>query len=200
MTPANTSTSRLLAHAAVALASLATTVHAVQPLHSGTIAAPKTTPSAAPPVAPAAARAALPGSVPATLPPPSSLPGRAPLALGAVPAPTVKPPGGQRAHAASGTQTEDDIYVGIRRQVQGVNAPGTATPQVRPGAGTSPHVASTTGRKTARGGGDDELDELEVERRKVQGVNMPGATAPQVRPGAGTSPNTGRSAAPLRLP
>ena len=98
--------------------------------------------------------------------------------------------------AGPGTQTEDDVYVGKKRQVQGVTAPGTATPQRRPGAGVSPNTGSTAAKKTARAGGDDDLEDLEVERRKVQGVTKPGSTAPLLRPGAGTSPNTGRSAAP----
>jgi hypothetical protein len=140
------------------------------------------------------------------------------------------------ASAGPGTQTEDDIYVGKKRQVegvttpastspspksgagtspntarsaapsatavppknqvQGVNTPGTTTPQLRPGAGASPNTAALAARKNARAGGDDDLDELEVERRKVQGVNMPGTGAPLLRPGAGTSPNTGRSTEP----
>ena len=103
-----------------------------------------------------------------------------------------KPLNSTQAATGPGTQTEDDIYVGTKRQVQGVNTPGTTTPQVRPSAGTSPNTGASTGKKTARTGGDDDLDDLEVERRKVQGVNMPTTGAPQVRPGAGTSPNTGR--------
>lgn len=103
-----------------------------------------------------------------------------------------------------GTQNEDDLYVGIKRSagdnrtpVQGAKpltpqgplaAPGAAP---RPGAGTSPN----TGRK-ARSGGDDELDELEVERRKAQNLPQIGTGAPQPRPGAGTSPNTGSTARP----
>jgi hypothetical protein len=92
-----------------------------------------------------------------------------------------------------GTQTEDDVYVGKKRTVQGVNTPGTVL-QVRPRAGTSPN----TGRQVGRSGGDDDLDDLEVERRKVQGVNAPGTTTPLPRPSAGTSPNTGRQDATLR--
>lgn len=88
-----------------------------------------------------------------------------------------------------GTQTEDDVYVGVKRQVQGVNTPG-ATLQIKPGAGTSPN---TTGKQNARAGGDDDLDDLEVERRKVEGVNLPNMGTPQPKPGAGTSPNTGRN-------
>ena len=138
--------------------------------------------------------------------------------------------------AGPGTQTEDDVYVGKKRQVQGVTSPtaatpkpllpggtapntglssapvsatptktpmpgvttpGTAAPQPRPGAGVSPNTAASAKKKTALTGGDDDLDDLEVERRKVQGVNTPGTTNPQLRPGAGTSPNTGRSAGPL---
>lgn len=86
-----------------------------------------------------------------------------------------------------GTQTEDDVYVGVKRQVQGVNTPGS-TLQIKPNAGTSPN---TTGKKNARDGGDDDLDDLEVERRKVEGITLPSMGAPQPRPGAGTSPNTG---------
>ena len=89
-----------------------------------------------------------------------------------------------------GTQTEDDIYVGVKsttkRQVQGVNTPDTL--QIKPSATTSPNTGNTH-----RAGGDEDLEELEVERRKVQGVNMPGMGAPQIKPGAGTSPNTARS-------
>jgi hypothetical protein len=101
---------------------------------------------------------------------------------------------GSASFAGPGTQTEDDIYVGKKRQVQGVNTPGTSAPLLRPGAGVSPNTAAAAKKKTARAGGDDDLDDLEVERRKVQGVNMPGTGAPQIRPGAGTSPNTARGA------
>lgn len=117
--------------------------------------------------------------------------------------PAPLPPGGTRA-STPGTQNEDDLYVGIKRSagdnrtpVQGAKpltpqgplaAPGVAP---RPGAGTSPN----TGRK-ARSGGDDELDELEVERRKAQNLPQVGTGAPQPRPGAGTSPNTGSTARP----
>ncbi len=119
-----------------------------------------------------------------------------------------------------GTQTEDDIYVGKKRQarnaaettvqpgvagvagrpVQGFKAPGTATPQPRAGAGVSPNTGLGADGKKARSGGDDDLDDLEVERRKVQGVNTPGTTTPLPRAGAGTSPNTGRVVAPSALP
>lgn len=92
-----------------------------------------------------------------------------------------------------GTQTEDDVYVGSKRTVQGVNTPGTVL-QVRPRAGTSPN----TGRLVGRSGGEDDLDDLEVERRKVQGVNAPGTTMPLPRPSAGTSPNTGKTDAAMR--
>lgn len=130
-----------------------------------------------------------------TAPLPAPVPGKdAPRAAAA------KPPVNTRAATGPGTQTEDDIYVGTKRQVQGVNTPGT-TLQVRPSAGTSPNTGVAAAKKTARSGGDDDLDDLEVERRKVQGVNTPGTAAPLPRPGAGTSPNTGRSAAePAVLP
>ena len=122
-------------------------------------------------------------------------PTKMPAALGAVPVKPVAPISSQRAATGPGTQTEDDVYVGVKRQVQGVNGPLTATPQVRPGAGTSPNIGASIGKKNARAGGDDDLDDLEVERRKVQGVNSPITSGPQIRPGAGTSPNTGRGAA-----
>jgi hypothetical protein len=128
----------------------------------------------------------------------------------AKPAPAMAPgavakplnPAGTRA-ASPGTQTEDDVYVGIKRtaprQVQGVTPPGSGTPAPRPGAGTSPNTG-VIAKKNARAGGDDELDELEIERRTVQRDNSPLAGKPQPRPGAGTSPNTGRTAAPAGLP
>ena len=65
--------------------------------------------------------------------PPPPRPTKAPTVLVAVPVMPAKPLGSQRANTGPGTQTEDDIYVGVKRQVQGVNTPGTATPQVRPG-------------------------------------------------------------------
>ena len=142
--------------------------------------------------------------------------------------------------AGPGTQTEDDVYVGNKRQAEGVNTPmattpkpprpgaGTspntarsnasvssevrptvrtllpmpprepaAAPQPRPGAGVSPNTGAAAAKKTARAGGDDDLDDLEGERRKVQGVTAPGTATPQRRPGAGTSPNPGRSAGPV---
>ena len=96
--------------------------------------------------------------------------------------------------AGPGTQTEDDVYVGNKRQVQGVNTPGTTVLQPRPGATVSPNTGAISKKEIARTGGDDDLDDLEVERRKVQGVNLPGTTTLPPRPNAGTSPNTGRSA------
>jgi len=105
-----------------------------------------------------------------------------------------QPPVNTRAKTGPGTQTEDDVYVGVKRQVQGVNKPETTgKPPARPGAGTSPN----TGRGS---GGDDDLDDLEVERRTVQGVERPSTGTPQLRPGAGTSPNTGRTAGTMRGP
>ncbi len=152
---------------------------------------------------------------------------------------------GHAAFAGPGTQTEDDIYVGNKRQaqrsttaagtsattpvparaststtpktllpgtanatghvlggstvarpVQGATSPGSTAPQPRPTAGVSPNTGALASKKTALSGGDDDLDDLEVERRQVQGVTTPRTTAPQIRPGAGTSPNTGRSATP----
>jgi hypothetical protein len=139
------------------------------------------------------------------------------------------------ATAGPGTQTEDDVYVGKKRQVEGVTTPASTSPKPpagagtspntarsaaptttptkmpvpvvatplaslpppKPGAGVSPNTASSARKTTAHAGGDDDLDDLDVERRKVQGVNTPGTTAPLLRPGAGTSPNTGRSATPM---
>lgn len=110
-------------------------------------------------------------------------------------------PAGTR--AASPGQTEDDVFVGIKRTVQkpvqGATSPTTGTPAPRPGAGTSPNTGRAA-KKNALTGGDDDLDELEVERRTVQRDNTPLTGKPQPRPGAGTSPNTGRSAAPAGLP
>lgn len=74
-------------------------------------------------------------------------PAKAATALGAVPVKPAKPLNGQRANTGPGTQTEDDVYVGVKRQVQGVTSPLTATPQIRPGAGTSPN----TGRSVSPG-------------------------------------------------
>lgn len=108
-------------------------------------------------------------------------------------------PAGTRAATGPGTQTEDDVYVGSKRTVQGVNSPTTGTPAPRPGAGTSPNTGAVA-KKNARAGGDDDLDELEVERRTVQRDNSPLTGKPQPRPGAGTSPNTGRAASPAGLP
>ena len=125
----------------------------------------------------------------------------------AKPAPALAPsavakplnPAGTRAATSPGTQTEDDVYVGSKRTVQGVNSPTTGIPAPRPGAGTSPNTGAVA-KKNARAGGDDDLDELEVERRTVQRDNSPLTGKPQPRPGAGTSPNTGRAASPAGLP
>ena len=115
----------------------------------------------------------------------------------AVPSAPSKPPVNTRASAGPGTQTEDDIYVGVKRPVQNVNTPQTTgKPPVRSGAGVSPN----TGGGTQKSGGDDDLDDLEVERRTVQGVELPSTGRPQLRPGAGTSPNTGRSAGTTPAP
>ena len=59
---------------------------------------------------------------------------------------------GSASLAGPGTQTEDDVYVGKKRQVQGVTTPGTATPQRRPGAGvcTAARQAAVTPRNTFR--------------------------------------------------
>lgn len=114
-------------------------------------------------------------------------------------APSIKPPVNTRATTGpgTGTQTEDDAYVGVKRTVQGVNTPTTSgKPPVKAGAGVSPN----TGGGTALTGGDDDLDDLEVERRTVQGVERPSGGKPLPRPGAGTSPNTGRTAGPAPAP
>ena len=52
---------------------------------------------------------------------------------------------GSASLAGPGTQTEDDVYVGKKRQVQGVTTPGTATPQRRPSAGTTPNTGRSAG-------------------------------------------------------
>ncbi len=112
-------------------------------------------------------------------------------------APTTKPPVNTRATTGPGTQTEDDIYVGTKRTVQGVNTPTTSgRPPVKSGAGVSPN----TGGGTARAGGDDDLDDLEVERRTVQGVERPITGKPLPKPNAGTSPNTGRTSGSAPAP
>ncbi len=127
---------------------------------------------------------------------PPGLPSKA-IPKVAVPTTPTKPPVNTRATTGPGTQTEDDVYVGVKRQVQGVNTPQTTgKPPVRSGAGVSPNTGATG--KTS--GGDDDLDDLEVERRTVQGVVRPSTGTPQVRPGAGTSPNTGRSAGTAPAP
>lgn len=102
---------------------------------------------------------------------------------------TTKPPVNTRATTGPGTQTEDDVYVGVRRTVQNANTPTTSgKPPVRSGAGVSPNNGGNVSS-----GGDDDLDDLEVERRTVQGVERPGAGKPLPKPSAGTSPNTGRT-------
>jgi hypothetical protein len=93
---------------------------------------------------------------------------------------------GSASVAGPGTQTEDDVYVGNKRQVQGVNTPGTALP-VKPaqgGAGTSPNTGRSAAPRAA----------TVQPMNTVRGVNTPGTTTPLLRPGAGTSPNTARSA------
>ncbi len=106
-------------------------------------------------------------------------------------APSTKPPVNTRATTGPGTQTEDDLSVGVKRSVQGVNTPTTSgKPPVKARAGVSPNNG---GGGTARAGGDDDLDDLEVERRTVQGVERPSGGKPLPKPNAGTSPNTGRT-------
>jgi hypothetical protein len=124
--------------------------------------------------------------------------------------PVPVPPANSRA-ATPGTQNEDTLHVGIKRSAGGDRTPVAGarplpstgakplTPQgplaapavaPRPGAGSSPNVAN----RKARSGGDDDLDELEVERRKAPNAPQVGTGAPLPRPGAGTSPNTGSGA------
>jgi hypothetical protein len=87
--------------------------------------------------------------------------------------------------AGPGTQTEDDIYVGKKRPVQGVNTPSTALPAKPPqGAGTSPN----TGRSAAS------TSATVQPMNQVRGVNTPGTSTPLLRPGAGVSPNTAAAA------
>ncbi len=110
--------------------------------------------------------------------------------------PTTRPPVNTRATTGPGTQTEDDIYVGVKRSVQGVNTPTTTgKPPVKAAAGVSPNNGGT-----ARDGGDDDLDDLEVERRTVQGVERPITGKPLPKPNAGTSPNTGRTSGTAPAP
>ena len=98
----------------------------------------------------------------------------------------------ERASTGPGTQTEDDVYVGTRRQVEGVTGPLTTAPQIPSGAGTSPNTGMVTIDTTARsGGGDGDLDELEVERRQVEGVTSPLTTTPQIPSGPGTPGDSG---------
>jgi hypothetical protein len=106
----------------------------------------------------------------------------APLAAQTTPAPTPaappaspKPvtPAGTRA-ATPGTQTEDDLFVGIKRPVG-----GTRGPEVTPAKGRNPRTGAGTSPNTGRSGGDDELDELEIERRTA---------GDQPRPNTGTLP------------
>jgi hypothetical protein len=115
-------------------------------------------------------------------------------------APSTKPPANTRATTGpgTGTQTEDDAYVGVKRSVQGVDKPvTTGKPPVKAGAGVSPNNG---GGGTARAGGTDDLDDLEVERRTVQGVERPLNGKPLPKPNAGTSPNTGRTSATAPTP
>ena len=117
-------------------------------------------------------------------------------------APSTKPPPNTRATTGpgtgTGTQTEDDAYVGVKRSVQGVNTPSTSgKPPVKSGAGVSPNNG---GGGNALAGGEDDLDDLEVERRTVQGVERPLNGKPLPKPSAGTSPNTGRTSATAPTP
>lgn len=83
--------------------------------------------------------------------------------------------------AGPGTQTEDDVYVGIKRKAQRVTTPtatpGTAAPQPKPAAGVSPNTAALQ-KKKALSGGDDDLDDLELERLKARGANKSGKANP----------------------
>lgn len=127
--------------------------------------------------------------------PPSPTP-KPPATLVTPTAPATKPPTNTRATTGPGTQTEDDVYVGVKRTVQGTKSPTTSgKPQVRSGAGVSPNNGGNVSS-----GGDDDLDDLEVERRTVQNVERPSAGTPQPRPTAGTSPNTGRTAGTAPTP
>jgi hypothetical protein len=113
------------------------------------------------------------------------------------------PTKGTKAASGPGTQTEDELYIGVRRSSNSATS-GTNTTQgntgvtqggVRPSAGTSPNTGAVqrAGAKS-KSTGDEDLDELEVERRKVQGVEKPGTSTVQPRPSAGTSPNVTRQA------
>jgi hypothetical protein len=80
--------------------------------------------------------------------------------------------------AGPGTQTEDDIYVGKKRQVQGVTTPASTSPKPTAGAGTSPNTARSAAPPIAGS------------KTPVPGVATPRASLPPPKPGAGTSPNT----------
>lgn len=140
---------------------------------------------------------------------------------------TDKPVNPTGTRASTPTQTEDDVYVGVKRSAGDTRTPAAAgttrpltpqgplaaqpatsgiakplTPQgplaapgvaPRPGAVTSPNTgtvaAGPMATRNARGsgGGDGDLDDLEVERRKVQGVNAPTVGAPPPRPSSDTA-------------
>lgn len=111
--------------------------------------------------------------------------GAAPLAAQApatAPTTTPKPvtPQGTKA-STPGTQNEDDLYVGIKRP-----ANTTRGPEATPAKGRNPRTGAGTSPNTGRSGGDDDLDELEVERRKAPNQPRPNTgTLPPPKPSVG---------------
>lgn len=92
--------------------------------------------------------------------------------------------------AGPGTQTEDDIYVGNKRQAQrSTTATGTGATTHAPAKG-----AKTTAPKTLLPGSVNSPSQVlgsSTVARPVQGATPPGSATPQPRPAAGVSPNTG---------
>jgi hypothetical protein len=76
-----------------------------------------------------------------------------------------------------GTQTEDDVYVGKKRQVEGVTTPATGKP-AKPGAATTPNTARSAVAPTA------------TTKTPLSGGTAPVASLPAPKPGSGVSPNT----------
>jgi hypothetical protein len=78
--------------------------------------------------------------------------------------------------AGPGTQTEDDAYVGKKRQVEGATTPVAGAPK-KPGANPSPSTARSAEGPTA------------TTKTPVPGVTTPMASLPAPKPGSGVSPN-----------
>lgn len=94
------------------------------------------------------------------------------------------------AFAGPGTQTEDDVYVGNKRQAQrSTTAAGTGATTPAPTKATT----SATPKALLPGTVAAPKPPIGVGAvaRPVQGATPPGTAAPQPRPTAGVSPNTG---------